>query len=71
MGRGAPPWAQVKLRCVDDVMPPVGAELRVWNTGRRYQVIGVRELTLNCVNKAAVDQFELGKEFYLDMTPAS
>lgn len=49
MGRGAPPWAQVKLRCVDDVMPPVGAELRIWNTGRRYQVIGVRGRTLRCL----------------------
>lgn len=27
-------------------------------------------LTLNVVNKAASDQFELGKEYYVDFTPA-
>lgn len=25
---------------------------------------------MNCVNAAAVEQFELGKEYYLDFTPA-
>lgn len=29
------------------------------------------ELRLNCVNAAAVAQFELGKEYYLDFTQAS
>lgn len=28
------------------------------------------QLTLNCVNPAAVEQFKIGKEYYLDFTPA-
>lgn len=27
------------------------------------------QLTLNCVNTAAVEQFKIGQEFYLDFTP--
>jgi len=47
-GRGAPPWAQVKLRvCWGDV-PEVGDELR-FKTGRRYQVIGVKGRGLQCL----------------------
>ena len=29
------------------------------------------EFKLNCVNEAAVAQLELGKEYYLDITPAA
>lgn len=48
MSRGAPPWAQVKLRVSHGDIPPVGAELRM-KTGRRYQVIDVRGRGLQCI----------------------
>lgn len=28
------------------------------------------QIWIDCVNKTAVDQFDLGKEFYVDFTPA-
>lgn len=47
-GRGAPPWAQVKLRCCWGDVPDVGDELH-FKTGRRYQVIGVKGRALQCL----------------------
>lgn len=47
-GRGSPPWSQVKLRCCWGDVPEVGDELR-FNTGRRYQVIGVKGRGLQCL----------------------
>jgi hypothetical protein len=44
----APPWAQVKLRVAYGEVPPFGAVL-VMSTGRRYQVVGVRGKTLQCL----------------------
>lgn len=49
MARGAPPWAQVKLRVTDGPIPDVGVELRMVTTGRRYQVIGVRGRALQVI----------------------
>jgi len=35
------------------------------------ECVTLRSFTLGTVNKAAVDQLELGKEYYFDITPAS
>lgn len=48
MPRGAPPWAQVKLRVSHGPIPDVGVELRM-TSGRRYQVIGVRGKALTVI----------------------
>jgi hypothetical protein len=48
MARGKPAWSQVKLRCCWGDVPEPGDELR-FNTGRRYQVIGVRGRALQCL----------------------
>lgn len=48
MSRGAPPWAQVKLRVSHGDVPEFGAVLEM-RTGRRYQVIGVRGRALTCL----------------------
>lgn len=49
MGRGAPPWSQVRLRVTSGPIPDVGDELRMMTTGRRYQVIGVRGRAMQCL----------------------
>lgn len=48
MGRGAPPFSQVKLRVAFGDVPPFGAILQL-RTGRRYQVIGIRGRSLQVV----------------------
>lgn len=48
MSRGAPPWAQVKLRVSFGDVPDFGDILQM-RTGRRYQVIGVRGRQLQCL----------------------
>ena len=48
MRPSAPPWADVKLRVDNGVVPEVGTEL-VTPTGRRYQVVGGRGKTLRCI----------------------
>lgn len=47
-GRGKPAWSQVKLRCLWGDVPEVGDELR-FESGRRYQVLGVRGRALQCL----------------------
>lgn len=48
MSRGAPPWAQVKLRVAYGEVPDFGDILQM-KTGRRYQVVGVRGKQLQCL----------------------
>lgn len=47
--RGKPPWSQVKLRVTHGPIPDVGDELRMFTTGRRYQVLGVRGRAMTCI----------------------
>lgn len=50
MASGKPAWAQTKLRHVGpmDGCPEIGDEMR-FESGRRYQVIGVRGRSLQCL----------------------
>ena len=45
----APAWAQVKLRVSWGEIPDAGDELVITSTGRRYQVLGVRGRSLQCL----------------------
>lgn len=47
-GRGAPPWATVRLRVAWGDVPPFGAELRT-PSGRRYQVVEIRGKQMRCL----------------------
>lgn len=57
MGRGAPPWAQVKLRVA------FGAVLQM-ATGRRYQVVGVRGKALQALVLPPEAAIEPGTEVW-------
>lgn len=64
MARGAPPWAQVKLRVVaESPIPPFGAVL-VMPTGRRYQVIGINGRSLQVLVLPPDAEIEDGTEIW-------
>jgi galactose mutarotase-like enzyme len=59
---GGEPNATIKLRPVIGGDNPENAEFYKWTpTG---------EIVLSIVNKVAAEQFELGKQYYVDFTPA-
>lgn len=49
-------------------MSPVGANSEENKEFWKWTPSG--QISFNCVNDKAVEQFELGKEYYVDFTPA-
>ena len=66
---GKPDWKQGEVRTV--VMSPVYGKGHPDHENTRFwHATPAGSLQLTCANLAAVEQFELGKEYYVDFTPA-
>ena len=68
---------RAKFRCNEKNQSETGFALKFWpvtsgsaENDRFYQYTPGGELTMSTVNDEAAAQFEVGKEYYLDFTPA-